>query len=85
MEGLKPVPPDPEIIAWLWSPEGIHWATEHTDYIHYRAGWLADIKDDHEHSDYIPCDVSLRNCSQIPDAVIYSEKPPTLAEMGRES
>lgn len=81
MQELRPVPPDPEIIAWLWSPQGIQWATEHNDYVHHRAGWLADIKDDHEHSDYIPCNVALRNCNQVPDSAVYTEKPTAIAVM----
>lgn len=45
---LKAVPPDPEIVAWLWSAEGLAWSKVHIRDIRHGAGAFAEIKLDHE-------------------------------------
>lgn len=40
--------PDPAVIAWLWSEEGISWASRLYAGVGHQRGAIADIKDDHE-------------------------------------
>ena len=52
---LRPVAPDPELIAWLWSDEGVQWYIQHVRIIRHNAGLFATVKDDHECSDEAHC------------------------------
>lgn len=45
---LKPVAPDPELISWLWSPEGLLWHQKTIKEIRHSSGHFATVKDDHE-------------------------------------
>lgn len=45
---LRPVPPDPEVIAWLWSREGLVWHQNNFQSVRHSTGYFAVIKDDHE-------------------------------------
>lgn len=45
---LRPVPPDAEIIAWLWSAEGILWHQKTVKAVRHSSGHFAVVKDDHE-------------------------------------
>lgn len=45
---LRPVSPDPEIIAWLWSPEGLLWHQKNVKTVRHSSGKFAVVKDDHE-------------------------------------
>lgn len=45
---LRPVPPDPEIIAWLWSEEGLLWHMKTIKQIRHSTGCFGVVKDDHE-------------------------------------
>lgn len=56
---LKAVPPDPEVIAWLWSGEGLAWAKAHTCNVRHGRGSFAEVKLDHE------CALSSTTCVYI--------------------
>jgi hypothetical protein len=45
---LKACAPDPEIIAWLWSEEGLAWSKVYVKRVRHGAGAFAEIKNDHE-------------------------------------
>lgn len=45
---LRPEPPDPAVIAWLWSEEGIAWSHVHIMSVRHGGGLLAEVKNDHE-------------------------------------
>ena len=67
---LRPVAPDPELIAWLWSYEGRVWHQQSIRRIMHQAGCFAEIKNDHE------CDpATCRPSSYSPhsDGYIFSE------------
>lgn len=45
---LRPAAPDPELLAWLWSAEGLTWCERYFKKIQHARGLFAEIKDDHE-------------------------------------
>lgn len=48
---LKPVSPSPELIAWLWSDEGLAWLEKHVHRVSYQNAPFGEVKDDHECAD----------------------------------
>lgn len=45
---LRPAAPDPELIAWLWSIEGLTWHQKSIRRVNHAAGCFAEVKKDHE-------------------------------------
>jgi hypothetical protein len=45
---LRPVAPDSEVIAWLWSEEGLLWHQKSIKQVRHAYGSFAEIKNDHE-------------------------------------
>lgn len=45
---LKSTAPDPAVIEWLWSEEGISWFGQLYRGVGHQRGAFAEIKDDHE-------------------------------------
>lgn len=69
---LRTVPPDPEIIEWLWSEEGEAWHRRHVKQVRHSTGAFAVIKDDHECEEYaVLC--GIRSSSTYPDDQIMRE------------
>ena len=54
---MRPVAPDPEILAWLWSHEGILWHQKTIKRVRHGAGHFAEVKKDHECSDGYNCTI----------------------------
>lgn len=66
---LRPVAPDPEIYAWLWSEEGMEWAAKFFKLVRHAYGSFAEIKDDHECRDI--CTVS--SYSPYTDSILFND------------
>lgn len=49
---MKPVAPDPDLIAWLWSEEGLAWLERHVRRVSFQNAAFAEVKDDHECTAY---------------------------------
>ena len=68
---LRPVAPDPALIAWLWSYEGETWHRQHIRRVMHQAGLFAEIKNDHECSEPALC--RPNGYSPHPDGFIFSD------------
>lgn len=66
---LRPVAPDPELIAWLWSIEGLLWHKKNIHRVNHAAGYFAEVKNDHECGDI--CNAS--GYSPYSDGFIFDE------------
>lgn len=72
MAVLRPVPPDPEMIAWLQGEEGQVWSLKTFARIKHSSGFFATIKDDHECGpNDLMCYIS--SSSPYPDELIRSD------------
>lgn len=72
---MKAVAPDPEMIAWLWSAEGMAWSKVHIKCIRHGSGILAEVKNDHEcpgAASATYCDFSF-GYSPYPDSLICAD------------
>ena len=53
---LRPAVPDPELLAWLWTEEGLDWHAGHMRRVAHARGVLAEVKNDHECSPLGHCE-----------------------------
>lgn len=67
---LRPVAPDPEIYAWLWSDAGLDWHQGNARRVAHARGTFAEVKEDHE---CVDGSCRVQNWSPHPDSVIASE------------
>lgn len=70
---MRPVAPDPELIEWLWSEDGVLWHQQNIRRVAHAHGCFAELKRDHECDPEDPVNCTAQAYSPHPDHVIWNE------------